>query len=125
MIQGFASAHTARGPRRGAALLLAVLLNLALVPCTMALEVAEEAHHGHDCCPPELQLDPSECCEIGAASVSTRGDQLTPDNDLDEAAPAAVPPVASVARKYTASADPPDPPEPVHALHKLNCVYLK
>ena len=125
MIQGFALAHTMRGPRRGAALLLAVLLNLALVPCTMALEVAEDTHHRHDCCPPEIELDPSECCEIGAASVSTRGDQLTPDKDLDEAIPAETPRIAPAARQYAAAADPPDPPEPVHALHKLNCVYLK
>lgn len=125
MIQGFALAHTMRGPRRAAALLLAVLLNLALVPCTMALEVAEDTHHGHDCCPPEIQLDPSDCCELAAASVSTRDDQVTPDNDLDGAAASEAPRLAPAARQYAAAADPPDPPEPLRPLHKLNCVYLK
>ena len=63
MIQGFALAQREHGGRRGAALLLAVLLNLALMPCTMALEVVEDSHHAHDCCPPKPQLDSSECCD--------------------------------------------------------------
>ncbi|MBT8082422.1 MAG: hypothetical protein KJP08_03520 [Gammaproteobacteria bacterium] len=125
MIQQFASASRLGRRRGGAALLLAVLLNLALVPCTMALEVAEDSQHAHDCCPPKPQLDTSECCDVDEASVSTRGDRVTPDNDLAQAVPAEVPGVAAVAPKYAAAADPPDPPEPHVALHKLHCVYLK
>jgi hypothetical protein len=125
MIQGFVSANTARGPRRGAALLLAVLLNLALLPCTMALEVADDSDHAHDCCPPKPQLDTSECCDPEDASVASRGDGFTPDKDLAGAVPAELPGVLAVAQKHTAAADPPDPPASSRALYKLNCVYLK
>ena len=114
-----------RRPRRGAALLLAVLLNLALVPCTMALEVAEDAHHAHDCCPPKPQVDTSECCDVDEASVASRGDGLSPDKDLAGAVPAEQPVAAAAAARHAAAADPPDPPAPRRALHKLNCVYLK
>ena len=125
MIQAFASVHGVRSPRRGAALLLAVLLNLALLPCTMALEVTEDSDHAHDCCPPKPQLDTSECCDVDEASVASRGDDLTPDKDLAEAAAAEPPVLAAAAVKHAAAADPPDPPAPGRALHKLNCVYLK
>ena len=125
MIQGFASACGLRGRRHGAALLLAVLLNLALVPCTMALEIADDAEHAHDCCPPKPQLDTSECCDVDKANVAPRVDKVTPDQDLSGAVPAALPGVATAAQKHTAPADPPDPPAPCRALHKLNCVYLK
>ena len=125
MIQRIAPASRLGRRRGGAALLLAVLLNLALVPCTMALEVAEDSHHAHDCCPPKPQLDTSECCDVDEASVATRGDRVTPDNDLAQALPAEGPGVVAVAPKHAAAADPPDPPAPRDALHKLNCVYLK
>jgi hypothetical protein len=125
MIREFALAHTMRGPRRGAALLLAVLLNLALVPCTMALEVAEDTHHGHDCCPPKPQLDTSECCDVDEPNVAPRDDQVTPDKDPAGAVPAELPGVAAAAQEHTAAADPPDPPVSCRALHELYCVYLK
>ena len=125
MIQGFVSAHREQGGRRGAALLLAVLLNLALMPCTMALEVVADSRHAHDCCPPKPQLDTSECCDVDDASVAPRSDGLSLDTDVAQAPPAPLPGVAVIARKYAAATDPPDPPAPGRALHKLNCVYLK
>ena len=66
-------------PRRVAAVLLAVFLNLALVPCTMAVEVVGE---GHDCCPPELRLDPSECCQIDVGSSDARTGAIKIDFDV-------------------------------------------
>ena len=75
--------------RRGvAALLLAVCLNLALVPCTMALEVVDE---GHDCCPPELKLEPAECCQLDEATLDIRSTSKFDDDDSDIAAPQASP----------------------------------
>ena len=126
MIQGLALAHRMRGTRRGATLLLAVLLNLALVPCTMALEVAEETHHGHDCCPPELQLDPSECCQIDVGSTDARTGVVKPD--LDDGGPVAAPAYEDLVqlpvRRHDDVDDPPDPPGVSPDLNALFCVYL-
>ena len=125
MIQVFGQRTVRRMPRRVAAVLLAVLLNLALVPCSMAIEVVEE---GHDCCPPELKYEPQECCELDDASVDSRSgtleDDLTPDL-TSVAAGAPSNPVVFLPARFLASSDPPDPPGPSIALHKRNCVYLK
>lgn len=111
-------------PRRVAAVLLAVFLNLALVPCTMALEVVEE---GHDCCPPELRLDPSECCQIDVGSNDTRSGIIKVDLDGAEslAAPAYVALDDLAAPRSHALPDPPVPPRPQRDLNALFCVYLK
>lgn len=124
MIQAFTQGRIPGAPRRAAAILLAVLLNLALVPCTMALEVAEE---GHDCCPPKLELEPSECCILDDVSVDARDGTLKLEDDrgADTLAPASYVDLAGAApRHYHALADPPDPPARSVALHKLVCVYL-
>ena len=68
------SSHPA--PRRAAAVLLAAFLNLALLPCSMAFDVVEESH---DCCPPEIELNASDCCEVGDANIDTRGGSFEPD----------------------------------------------
>ena len=111
--------------RRAWVVLLVALLNLALVPCAMALEVREE---GHDCCPPELNLELLQCCELDDVSVDKRDGLLelwdTPDYDdvamgpLDEL-------VASIPVIHSSTTDPPDPPDRVENLQKLLCVYLK
>ncbi|MDJ0751139.1 MAG: hypothetical protein QNJ11_16750 [Woeseiaceae bacterium] len=124
MIPGFALFRPERAPRRAAAILLAVLLNLALVPCTMALEVVEE---GHDCCPPKLGLEPSECCKLDDVSVDTRDGaiKLDPDRDAGAMLPASYVDVSGAALPHChALDDPPDPPARSVALHKLVCVYL-
>jgi hypothetical protein len=111
-------------PRRVTAVLLAVFLNLALVPCTMALEVVEE---GHDCCPPELRLDPSECCQIDVGTSDARSGVIKADLDGGEsfAAPAYADLDELSAPRSHALADPPDPPHPQRDLNALFCVYLK
>jgi hypothetical protein len=125
MIQISAQEWTLPGRRRVSAFLLAICLNLAIVPCTMALEVVEQ---GHDCCPPEVQLEAAECCELDDASVDVRFGKMeprdTPDKDLL--------PAQSFFRavnlapiRHVASVDPPDPPDEFPPLYDLYCVYLK
>ena len=124
MIQVFAQNWTDPGRRRVSAFLLAICLNLAVVPCTMALEVEEP---GHDCCPPEIQLEAAECCELDDVSVDARSGTLKVDDSPDlEAlpAPAYSESFAAVPVRYAASVDPPDPPADSPPLYELHCAYL-
>ncbi len=106
------------------ALSLAVFLNLALLPCALALEVLEDRH---DCCPPEINLEVFECCEIDDASLDSRGGVLKTD-DTGDVEPATAPALAGLqfaaARTSVDTTGPPDPPPRAVALHVLNCVYL-
>jgi len=124
MIQRIAADFALPAPRRAWAVLLVALLNLALVPCTMALEVIEE---GHDCCPPELQLELSQCCEIDDVSVDKRDGLLelwdTPDADDIATVPLHDLMALASERRFSAS-DPPDPPDRAETRHKLFCIYL-
>ena len=125
MIQRFVSSGTALGQRRVGACLLAVRLNLALVPCTMALEVVEQ---GHDCCPPELQLDASECCELDDASVDARTGLFEPDDQPEPgslSSNAFADALNNGQYRHTIGVDPPDLPGISPPLYKLNCVYLR
>ena len=125
MIQRIASYWTALGQRRVGALLLAVSLNLAIVPCTMALEVVEQ---GHDCCPPELQLEAFECCGLDEASIDSRSGLFEPD---DQPEPDSLSGHASAEAlnnghyRHAIGVDPPDLPGISPPLYKLNCVYLR
>ena len=125
MIQGFTQDWTVLGRRRVSAVLLAICLNLALVPCTMALEVVEQ---GHDCCPPEIQIESSECCELDDASVDARSGKLELDDSPDQdALPSLAFSEAFIAApaRHPASVDPPDPPGYSPPLYDLYCSYLK
>ena len=121
MIQVFARIREYKARRGVAALLLAVCLNLALVPCTMALEVVEE---GHDCCPPELKLEPAECCQLDEATLDIRSTSKFDDDDRDAIVAPASPPARSLAQPLLAVVDPPDPPDLNPDLNALFCVYL-
>ena len=121
MIQVFARIREYKARRGVAALLLAVCLNLALVPCTMALEVVEE---GHDCCPPELKLEPAECCQLDEATLDIRSTSKFGDDDRDAIVAPASPPARSLAQPLLAVVDPPDPPDLNPDLNALFCVYL-
>jgi hypothetical protein len=126
MTQGIAKHLSFSAPRRVAALLLAICLNLALVPCAMALQVVEEEH---DCCPPELKLEALECCQIDDISVDARAGSVKVD-DSDDSDQGLLSPrfpgiVTRTTAYYRATAGPPDPPNQLVPLHKLNCVYLK
>ncbi|MDJ0794517.1 MAG: hypothetical protein QNI98_09755 [Woeseiaceae bacterium] len=125
MIQVLGQSRTRRASPRAVGVLLAVLLNLALIPCSMAIEVVEEAH---DCCPPELKLEALECCELDDANVDSRSKttehDFTPDFDVVAAsAPAHVSPISPT--RFLPSTEPPDPPGPSAALYKQHCAYLK
>ena len=123
MIRAFAKIRQFSGTRSAAALLLAFALNVALVPCAMAIEVIAEEH---DCCPPELRLEPSDCCEVDDGSVQSRGTTFEFDAG-DE--PAAVHGQALRLPTRTGRnaplSDPPDPPDTRPDLNALFCVYLK
>ena len=122
MIQGLAKNLAFSASRRVCAVLLVTLLNLVLVPCAMALEVAEE---GHDCCPPELNVEVTECCELDGASGDTR--DLRPrdlPDDTSLATGSFQQLVALVPGRSPTSTDPPDPPDLGLVVHKLFCVYL-
>lgn len=110
-------------PRRSfAAVLLVLVLNFALVPCTMAVEVVEE---GHDCCPPELRLEAADCCEVDDGNVGARSGTIEFDDGDAIVSAGYTDLLTSPARRTTKVADPPDWPAYRRDLNALYCVYLK
>ena len=125
MIHRFAQRWAHLGRRRVGALLLAVSLNLAIMPCTMALEAAEPAH---DCCPPEIQLEASDCCALDDVSVDARTGTVKPYESPDVAALPAIAPAHRLDPAFARCipvAEPPDPPGNAPPRHQLFCVYLR
>lgn len=112
-------------PRRAAALLLALVLNVTLVPCAMALQPAEDAH---DCCPPETRLDAVDCCTLDDVTHDTRSARTWSDDDKGIELPLA-PAFAAVAIPARGSGaeatGPPGHSFGVVPVYKLNCAYLK
>jgi hypothetical protein len=124
MIRRTAQIFALSASRRVYAVLLAVFLNLAVLPCAMALEEIEERH---DCCPPELDLQPSDCCDIDDLSLDSRGGKLKLNDSTDAEVFAAGAGAASIDLapvRYLASVDPPDSPPDTQPRHKLFCIYL-
>ena len=132
-------------------MLLALCLNLALLPCAMALGVDDQAcphgpiaeqgamdgHHGHSAVQavedtslshPDCMSAGSSCCDLAVASADSRGAQvkLRESNDdepwLVSITSNPLQPVTSYA--VVASVDPPDPPGTSVPRHVLFCVYL-
>ena len=123
MIRAFANFRRFAATRSAAALLLTFVLNMALVPCAMAIEVVAEEH---DCCPPELRLEPADCCEVDDGSVQSRGTTVEFDEDDDVSAVhghALL--VPALSGRNAPAAVPPDPPDTRPDLNALFCVYLK
>jgi hypothetical protein len=122
MIQLFGKFRRAGASRRGTAVLVAIWLNLALLPCAMAMEVPDE---GHDCCPPTIELQSSDCCELGDVTLDGRDGSVDTPDDLGFAA--IEKPWLSLNTLTTPrwSEKPPDPGYHSPPLHKLFCVYLK
>ena len=105
--------------------MLAVCLNLAILPCTMALEVVEQ---DHDCCPPEIQLEAADCCQLDDVSVDARTGTLELHDSPDLVAlpaPSFYQSLAAAHTHFVASAQAPDPPYQFSPLYDLYCVYLK
>ena len=109
-----------RVSRKGVAVLFACWLNLVLLPCAMAIESADAAH---DCCPPTIEWQQIDCCEVDAVNPDKRGGKLEFDADQ------AVVSVVSLENHGRAVFRHPPPALPPPAgssppLHKLYCVYL-
>jgi hypothetical protein len=132
-------------------LLLVLCLNLAVLPCAMALGIDDQAcphspiaeqgamdeHYGHGTghaneaagqSHPDCLSTGSSCCDLAVASVDSRWAQVKVEEGFDDE-PWLVStivdkplPVASFA--ISASVDPPDPPGTSVPRHVLFCVYL-
>jgi hypothetical protein len=136
--------------RRGLGLLL-VWLNLVVTPCAMAIEVehscphcppahmqamggheghATKGHQGHAEASeaPSCSAVQSDCCDMAAASVDSRGGK--PGEDHPSHGSLAPPPaytgLLDDVRHYRATLDahPPEPPGASPPLRVLFCVYL-
>ena len=120
------------------ALLSAVLLNLAMIPCGMALEGGRscpgcptehhaESHGGHSAHQehrtPATQAD---CCELDTFNVEDRGPQAEKDG-AEKTPPilfAALTEAAAGGFALLSATGPPDPDPSPPPLHILNCVFL-
>ena len=128
-------------------MLLVFCLNLAVLPCAMALGLddhdcshcpsAEDhsmaGHHGHETAhEPELRQSDcatltASCCDAAVSNVDTRSSLpklKSHGSDQAMASPASQVTVPGVAFAITEFADPPDPPGPSVPRHVLFCVYL-
>ena len=144
MFNRIKGSHKPAGPRKKVLGLLAVLwLNMAVLPCAMAFESAENycphhppaeehhtaSHHAHG----EVDAKPScatvqpDCCELAAASIDSRGNkpQFKADSDIvfiTVPSTSVLPFRASLLRH--AVSDPPNISGSSPPLHVLFCVYL-
>ena len=120
MYRLFTQKHQASVGRKCAAVMAVLLLNLAILPCAMALQAPESEH---DCCPPKVELQQLECCEVDDVSFDHR-DNNKPNVVMATAVDpqAALPTNRAAFRRvavpaYTCGTSPP--------IYVLNCVYLK
>lgn len=128
-------------------MLLVFCLNLAVLPCAMALGLddhdcphcppAEDhsmaGHHAHkashepestesDCATPA-----ASCCDVAATGIDTRASQPKLKSEGGEqtvAGPFSQLDLPATVDAFAASADPPDPPGATVPRHVLFCVYL-
>ena len=107
--------------RKGVTMLLAFWLNLALLPCAMAFEAPEKEH---DCCPPTIELQQPDCCEVDAATVDKRGAKFESYDDLVVISTFVAWPPQYTAILSQHETQPPDCTDYSPPLHKLFCVYL-
>ena len=121
MIQQFRRRRDGRFSRKGFAVLLTFWLNLALLPCAMAIETAQ---NGHDCCPPTVELQQIDCCELDAATADKRGGKFESYDDLVVITTVVTWPSSHTADISLNEIRPPDPTDYSPPLHKLFCVYL-
>ena len=110
-----------RFSRKGLAVLLTFWLNLALLPCAMAIETAQ---NGHDCCPPTVELQQIDCCELDFATADKRGGKFESYDDLVVITTVVTWPSPHTADISLNEIRPPDPTDYSPPLHKLFCVYL-
>ncbi len=87
----------------------------------MALEMPVD---GHDCCPPEIELQQKDCCVPDEASANTRDGDVA-DADLADFVPSTVLPLQDISTVLRRVHPPPDPIVAGPSLQVLHCVYLK
>jgi hypothetical protein len=121
MIQHFGQRFAGRVTRKGGAVLLAFWLNLALLPCAMALEAPE---NDHDCCPPTIELQQTDCCELQAVAPEKRDGKFASMDDLPIHSAVISWPLLRTTSASLHETRPPDPVNYSPPLHKLFCVYL-
>jgi hypothetical protein len=121
MIRQFGQGSGGRVTRKGIAVLLVFWLNLALLPCAMAINAPET---DHDCCPPSIEFQPSDCCELDAATADKRGGKFEAHDDLVVISTGVNWPSLHKDSISRHEARPPDPAYSSPPLHKLFCVYL-
>ena len=137
MIQQSIRSSITSAPRRMLSVFVLCWLNLAITPCAMAFEVADDcphcppaaeqamAHHGHEAASQaDCESMQSDCCELDAAALDNRGGKCDSQDDASVVAmPVEWPSLhtLSVARHEMR---PPDPGNHSPPLHKLFCVYL-
>ena len=129
---------------RGVLGLIAVLwLNMAVLPCAMALEGGGDCphcpppavehemavHHGHgdDHAKPSCATMQSQCGELEEASIDTRGSKLELKPTFEMvfiSTPPIAPLSAGMQGRITCSSDPPDISGSSPPLNVLFCVYL-
>lgn len=126
--------------RRICAALAVVWLNLAVLPCAMALQSDADRPH----CPPSEQLEmashhgeqesvvvprcinmQADCCDIADVTIETRNEKTK--SQLDDFA--VLPPALTwqkfdVPTRVLRTVRPPDPGGETTPLHVLYCVYL-
>ena len=136
-----------------AGLLLALCLNLAVLPCAMALGIDDQAcphspiaeqgamdgHHGHGAAHgaghadkdvgqshPDCMSASSSCCDVVVASADSRWAKAKESFDDEPwlVANAASPEPPVMRYAVVAAVDPPDPPGTSVPRHVLFCVYL-
>jgi len=107
-------------PRKVVAAMLVLWLNLALLPCAIALEVAEV---GHECCPQSVELQQLDCCELDDVTHDHR-DSVDLGGAIAGSAEckSPLPPIQAMLRHVP---QPPNPGGSSPPIHVLNCVYLK
>jgi hypothetical protein len=121
MIRQIEQRRGRRHSRKGLAVLFTFWLNLALLPCAMAIEIVED---GHDCCPPTVELQQIDCCELDSATSDKRGGKFESYDDLFVVSTAVPGPSLYKADISENEIRPPDPVDYSPPLHKIYCVYL-
>jgi hypothetical protein len=121
MIRQFRQRPDGRPSRKGLAVLFAFWLNLALLPCAMAFETPTD---GHDCCPPTVELQQIDCCELDSATADKRGGKFESYDDLVVVSTAFTWASLQTAGISDIESRPPDPADYSPPRHKLFCVYL-
>lgn len=140
MIRQFLQFRAKSASRRAFAVLAVFSLNLAAMPCTMALELESQNNH----CPPmsdqamvheghhAVQTDvdclslQADCCAIAQVTADNRvsAEKVQKDSTAVVVITATWPSLDMPLVRYH-ELRPPDPKVSFPPLHVLNCVYLK